>query len=134
MSDISETTELGEGYDQPNEAVEESVDSAEVPAAHTDPDDHPGEHWTDLQFVYLAIALAVITAIEVALSYMVDDLGAAFLPLLLILMLIKFFSVVMYFMHLKFDNRLFSLMFYMGLGLAVTVYMIALFTFKFFDA
>jgi cytochrome c oxidase subunit 4 len=111
-----------------------STDTAhDVPAPHTDPHDHPGEHWSDLQFVYLALALAAITALEVALSYMVDDLGPIFLPALLILMLVKFFSVVMYFMHLKFDNRLFSLMFYMGLGLAVGVYVIALFTFKFFS-
>ena len=82
--------------------------------------------------MYLAIALAVITAIEVALSYMADDLGAVFLPLLLILMLIKFFSVVFYFMHLKFDNRWFSILFYMGMFLAVGVYIVALFTFKFF--
>ena len=51
MSDITETTELGE------HAVEHG------------PDDHPGDHWSDLKFVYLAIGLAVITAIEVALSY-----------------------------------------------------------------
>jgi cytochrome c oxidase subunit 4 len=95
-------------------------------------DDHV-DHWTDLQFVYLAIALAIITAIEVALSYMVDDLGALFLPLLLILMLIKFFSVVFYFMHLKFDSRWFSILFYMGLFLAVGVYAAALMTFKFFS-
>ena len=124
------------------EAVEDDAVNAKVHAGFEEaadkvdhgPDDHPGEHWTDLKFVYLALGLAAITAIEVALSYMVDDLGRLFLPLLIILMLIKFFSVVSYFMHLKFDNRLFSLMFYMGLGLAVTVYMIALFTFKFFNA
>ncbi len=133
MSDITETTELGEGYDQPNEAVEETVEHGEH--AVTDiPEDHPGEHWSDLKFIYLAIGLAVITAIEVALSYMVDDLGPVFLPALLILMLVKFFAVVMYFMHLKFDNGLFSLMFYMGLGLAVGVYLIALFTFQFFSS
>ena len=84
-------------------------------------------------YIKLAIALAVITAIEVAISYMVDDLGAFFLPLLIVLMLIKFFSVVLFFMHLKFDNRLFSLMFYLGLGLAVAVYVVALFTFQFFS-
>lgn len=133
MSDITETTELGDGYDQPNEAVETSVDHGEH-AIDAVPEDHPGEHWTDLKFIYLALGLAVITAIEVALSYMVDDLGPVFLPALLILMLVKFFAVVMYFMHLKFDNRLFSLMFYMGLGLAFGVYMIALFTFKFFSS
>ena len=95
-------------------------------------DDHV-DHWSDLQFVYLAIALAIVTAIEVALSYMVDDLGAVFLPLLLFLMLIKFFSVVLFFMHLKFDNRWFSVLFYMGLILAVSVYVAALLTFKFFN-
>jgi cytochrome c oxidase subunit 4 len=92
-----------------------------------------GGHWTDLQYVQLAIALAAITAVEVAISYMVDDLGKAFLPLLLFLMAVKFFSVVLFFMHLKFDNKLFGLLFYLGLGLAVTVYIIALFTFKFFN-
>jgi cytochrome c oxidase subunit 4 len=92
------------------------------------------DHWSDLKYVQLAIALAIVTAIEVALSYMVDDLGKAFLPLLLILMLVKFFAVVMFFMHLRFDNKLFSLLFYMGLGLAVSVYVVALFTFKFFSA
>ena len=81
----------------------------------------------------MAIALAVITAIEVAISYMVDDLGPFFLPLLRGLMLIKFFSVVLFFMHLKFDNRLFSVMFYLGLVLAIAVYMATLFTFEFFS-
>ena len=63
----------------------------------------------------------MITAAEVTLSYM--DVGWVFLPALLILMMIaKFFIVVSFFMHLKFDNRLFSFLFYMGLGLAVFVY------------
>ena len=98
-------------------------------------DDHDAGHGlTDLGYVKVALALALITGIEVAISYMVDDLGALFLPLLLGLMAIKFFSVVLYFMHLKFDNRLFSLMFYLGLGLAVGVYLVTLFTFKFFNS
>jgi cytochrome c oxidase subunit 4 len=42
--------------------------------------------------------------------------------------------VVSYFMHLKFDNKLFSFCFYAGLFLAVMVYCIALATFKFFAA
>ena len=91
------------------------------------------DHWSDLNYIKLALALAVITGIEVAISYMVDDLGVFFLPLLIALMLVKFFSVVLFFMHLKFDNRLFSLMFYLGLGLAVAVYVAALFTFEFFS-
>jgi cytochrome c oxidase subunit 4 len=96
---------------------------------------HDGEeHWTDLKYIQLAIGLAVITAIEVALSYMVDDLGALFLPLLLILMAVKFFSVVLFFMHLKFDNRLFGMLFYTGMVLAIGVYIAALCTFQFFSS
>jgi cytochrome c oxidase subunit IV len=132
MPDISETTKLGEEYDQPNEAVKEAVDHAEENIDH-DVDDHDTEHWSDFKYVQLFVFLVIVTAIEVALSYMVDDIGALFLPLLLILMAIKFFAVVLFFMHLKFDNRLFGLMFYMGLGLAIGVYLVALFTFRFFD-
>jgi cytochrome c oxidase subunit 4 len=47
------------------------------------------------------------------------------------MMVVKFFMVVSYFMHLKFDNKLFGLMFYIGLGLAIFVYFVALATFKF---
>lgn len=134
MSDISETTELGDGYDQPNEAVEHTVEQGEQGVEHG-PDDNDGhEHWSDLKFIYLAIALAVVTAIEVAMSYTIDFWGPLFLPGLLVLMFVKFFAVVTYFMHLKFDNRLFSLMFYMGLFLAVGVYVAALFTFRFFSS
>ncbi|MCU0259639.1 MAG: cytochrome C oxidase subunit IV family protein [Ilumatobacteraceae bacterium] len=86
---------------------------------------------TDRQYVTIAIILAVITAAEVALSYI--DVGPAFIPALLILMGIKFFMVVSFFMHLKFDSKIFSWMFYSGLFLAVGVYVATLLTFKFFD-
>jgi cytochrome c oxidase subunit 4 len=47
-------------------------------------------------------------------------------------MIVKFVIVVSYFMHLKFDNKLFSYLFYSGLILAIAVYAGALATFKFF--
>jgi cytochrome c oxidase subunit 4 len=97
-------------------------------------DTHQEHGLSDLGYVKIAIALAIVTAIEVALSYTQDQLGALFLPLLLILMGIKFFSVVLYFMHLKFDNRLFSLMFYIGIVLAVGCYCVALASMHFFSA
>ena len=58
-------------------------------------------------YVKIAILLAVLTAIEVATYYV--DFGALFLPTLLVLMSVKFFIVVSYFMHLKFDNKIFGL-------------------------
>ena len=52
---------------------------------------------------------------------------------LIIMMAAKFLIVVSYFMHLKFDSRIFSFLFYLGLLLAVFVYIAALATFHFFD-
>ena len=48
------------------------------------------------------------------------------------MMVAKFFIVVSYFMHLKFDHKLFSWAFYAGLFLAIGVYIGALATFHFF--
>jgi len=48
------------------------------------------------------------------------------------LMTVKFVTVVSYFMHLKFDNKLFTYLFYSGLILAICVYCGFLATFKFF--
>ena len=85
---------------------------------------------SDAGYIKIAIILAAITALEVSTYYV--DFGPLFLPSLIIMMVVKFFMVVSYFMHLKFDNKLFSLMFYIGLGLALFVYFTALATFKFF--
>ncbi|MGI9031496.1 MAG: cytochrome C oxidase subunit IV family protein [Ilumatobacteraceae bacterium] len=92
-------------------------------------EDHHGA--TDKQYIMIALILAAITAAEVTLTYI--DVGALFLPALLIMMAAKFLIVVSYFMHLKFDNKIFSFMFYLGLVLAVGVYSAALATFQFFD-
>ena len=81
-------------------------------------------------YVRIALILGIITTLEVSTYYV--DFGPLFLPALLIMMTIKFVMVVSYFMHLKFDNKIFSMMFYAGLILAIGVYTAALATFKFF--
>jgi len=103
----------------------------QVQPRHSTHDDK--EHWTEIQYIKLAFGLAIVTALEVLLSYIQDDVGALFLPLMLTMMAIKFFAVVLFFMHLKFDNRLFGMLFYTGLFLAVGVYVAALLTFHFFS-
>ncbi len=105
--------------------VTENTDHA---AEHAD-DDH--EHGlSDRQYIYVALILAALTVVEVSTYYV--DFGPLFIPTLLVLMVIKFFIVVSYFMHLKFDNSIFSWMFYGGLFLALGVYVAALATFHFF--
>ena len=85
---------------------------------------------SDAGYIRIALILAAITALEVSTYYV--DFGPLFMPALLAMMVVKFMMVVSYFMHLKFDNRIFSFLFYVGLGLALFVYIAALATFKFF--
>ncbi|MEY4656801.1 MAG: hypothetical protein RL073_1028 [Actinomycetota bacterium] len=82
-------------------------------------------------YVRIAAILAAITALEVATYYV--DFGALFLPSLLIMMAVKFYIVVSFFMHLRYESKLFSWVFYAGLFLAMTVYGIFLATFHFFS-
>ena len=77
-------------------------------------------HPTPLTYVKVAATLAVLTAAEVAVFY-IDFLEPVFLPTFLILSVAKFALVVLFYMHLKFDSRLFSGMFVGGLLLAVAV-------------
>jgi cytochrome c oxidase subunit 4 len=95
-------------------------------------DDHAEHGMSIMGYVKVALILAALTALEVA-TYFVD-FGPFFMPVLLVLMCVKFFIVVSYFMHLKFDSKIFSFMFYAGLFLAVGVYAAFLATFKFFTA
>jgi cytochrome c oxidase subunit IV len=109
----------------------------DAPEARNDPDPH-GHHadggvhagYSDMQYVVVALILAAITAVEVAISYI--DIGPVFLPALLLLMAVKFTMVVRLFMHLKFDSKLFSWMFFSGLFLAVGVYIVMLAAFHVF--
>jgi cytochrome c oxidase subunit 4 len=96
---------------------------------------HAGDHahgLTDLGYVKVAVILALMTALEVGLSY-AGLPGSVFMPALLILMAAKFWTVVSYFMHLKFDNPIFTKLFYSGLFLALGVFTAVLLTFRFFD-
>src|SRR5690349_24726095 len=112
-----------------------TTDASHEPALREDLDADTygeGHHGaTDRQYILIALILAVITAAEVTLSYV--DVGPLFLPALLIMMVAKFLIVVSFFMHLKFDNAIFSFMFYLGVVLAVFVYTAALSTFHFFQ-
>ncbi|MCY7301330.1 MAG: cytochrome C oxidase subunit IV family protein [Ilumatobacteraceae bacterium] len=85
---------------------------------------------TDRYFIKVALVLALLTALETSTYWI--HIGGFATPLLLILMAIKFFMIVLIFMHLKFDNKVLSVLFYMGLGLALLVYIVFLSTFQFF--
>ena len=84
---------------------------------------------TPAEYVNIGLLLAAITAVEVAVYY-VDALAGLLVPVLIVLSLSKFLLVVLWFMHLRFDNRLFSTFFTGGLLLALAVFIVVLATLK----
>ena len=103
------------------------------PAGHAETE-HAHEHPSDAQYVLIAAILAFITGAEV-LTYYLDFFKTHFALLLVTLipmMIIKFGIVAAFFMHLRFDNKLFRRVFITGILLATFVYMILLSTFHVF--
>jgi len=78
----------------------------------TTPVEHHKEHPTPRQYVNIALVLAVLTALEVSTYFF--DFGVIAIPLLVILMAVKFVYVAGFFMHLKYDVAIYSRMMYTG--------------------
>jgi cytochrome c oxidase subunit IV len=81
---------------------------------HDDEHAHPGT----MTYVVIGIALAILTALEVAVIY-IPPLEPVVVPILLVLTAAKFILVVMFYMHLKMDNPVFTWVFVAPLMLAV---------------
>ena len=77
---------------------------------------HPGAK----EYLAIAVVLTVITAFEVAIFY-VPQMKPVLVPSLLTLSALKFALVAMFYMHLKFDHRLFSWLFVIPMALAAAV-------------
>jgi len=112
------------------------TDSGHTPADDTHADAAPHveqrhKEPTDRQYIFIALFLAVLTAIEIAATEVGPD-GPLLIVSLIVLMAVKFLFVILFFMHLRFDSRLFSLVFYIGLGFAIGLYGVVLATFHFF--
>lgn len=84
---------------------------------------HPGP----IEYVQVGIALAIITGVEVAVYYL-DLPERLFVGILIALSAAKFSLVVLFFMHLKFDSRLFSTAFTAGFVLALAIFIVVLTT------
>ena len=91
------------------------------PAVHTTEHAHPGAR----EYIQIGAVLTAITALEVAVYYL-HPLRPVLPPVLIVLSAIKFSLVVMFYMHLKFDNRLFTSMFLFGLVTAAFTAMVFL--------
>tara|TARA_A100001037_G_C15088377_1_gene607812 strand:+ start:4 stop:759 length:756 start_codon:yes stop_codon:yes gene_type:complete len=85
-------------------------------------DNEHSKHPSTKQYIIIAFILFVVTAIEfvIILPESMQGTQLAFWPLI-VLSLAKFYIVIMFYMHLRFDNPLLTKIFYGGLGLGVVV-------------
>lgn len=79
---------------------------------HAHPVGATGTYWV------IGAILFVITAAEIAAYYLEGTLGGIAVPIILVLSAAKFILVVMFYMHLKYDHKLFSGIFLFPLVLA----------------
>jgi len=79
-------------------------------------------------YLVVGAVLAVITAVEITMFY-ITWLARFLVPALIMLSAAKFSLVVMFFMHLRFDSRIFAGLFVgpLGIAIAIVVALMALF-------
>ena len=106
----------------PSAAAPDHVEPAEAEELH--------EHPSPRQYVMVAVILALITAIEVGIYY-IDAIaeGSLLIPLLIAFAFVKFVMVALWFMHLRFDSRVFRRFFVTGIILGLIIFGIVLWFF-----
>lgn len=105
-------------------AVPDADDAHAAHGAH-------GKHPSAKEYVRIGVVLAILTGIEVWLSYSGLP-GGLMITLLFAAAILKFALVVLWFMHLRFDDRRYARFFVMGLVGATTLYLIVLMMFGVF--
>ncbi|MDR0786781.1 MAG: cytochrome C oxidase subunit IV family protein [Gemmatimonadota bacterium] len=91
--------------------------SSETHEVAHDVDAHPG---TRLYWI-IGLYLFILTALEIGCYYLEDTLGGMATPTILALSAAKFILVVMFFMHLKYDSKIFTGVFLFPMALATLV-------------
>jgi cytochrome c oxidase subunit 4 len=109
-----------------------ATEHSDAVAAEHDEHAQGHAHPSDFQYVMIALFLAVVTGAEVGLYY-IEGLDFLVLAIaLLVLMVVKFATVAAFFMHLRFDSKLFRWIFITGIVLATAVYLVLLSAFHVF--
>jgi cytochrome c oxidase subunit 4 len=89
------------------------------------------EHPTWKQYKWVALILTLITIVEVWVYYIPSFVASKlFIPSLLIMSAVKFAIVVMFYMHLKYDHKLFRALFTGPLIIAIITILVLLLLFQ----
>ena len=87
------------------------------------------EHPTWKEYKWVALILTLITVVEVWVYYTPFSKSALFVPALLIMSAVKFAIVVLFYMHLKYDHKLFKALFTDPLMIAMATLISLMFLF-----
>src|SRR5215210_4277448 len=118
-----------------SQTVYDAHDPHDPHDAHGAPGDHAhhadeAHHPTWKTYRWIALILTLITVVEVWVYYIPSFVASrAFVPSLLIMSAVKFVIVVMFYMHLKYDHKLFRALFTGPLIIAATTLIALLFLF-----
>ncbi len=92
----------------------------------------PGEidaHPTPFKYVMIFLILVVVTAVEIATSYLEGSVTSGLIVgMLLFWAIVKFWLVAAYYMHLKTDQPMFRRFFVLGIVAACILYAVVLTT------
>jgi cytochrome c oxidase subunit 4 len=88
------------------------------------------EHPSWKQYRWVALILGIITVVEVWVYYTPFRQSPMFAPVLLIMSAVKFATVVAFYMHLKYDHKLFRALFIGPLIIAMSILTALLFLFS----
>src|SRR5687767_6330953 len=107
----------------------EPVHTEGAEGAHLSGEEHHHPGWST--YWKVAVILTLITVAEVWAYYIPSFVASkAFVPLLLIMSAVKFAIVVMFYMHLKYDHKLFRALFTGPLLIAMATLIALLFLFS----
>jgi len=101
------------------------AEGAEAADGHLEPGAHA--HPSAAAYLKIGAILVVVTSIEVALYY-VGMSETVLVVTMMPLSWLKFILVVLWFMHLRFDNPFFRQLFFAGLALAIVIFTVAMAT------
>lgn len=123
-----------QGHNPPvatQEAAWEDMDDADTPVDHLATESmHSAGHATGvehghpnaLRYVQIAVVLSVLTLVEIGVYYL-KAWHSYLTAILVVLSAVKFILVVAFYMHLKFDNKLFTYLFVLGLTIGASLIM-----------
>jgi caa(3)-type oxidase subunit IV len=122
----TETEEPGTGVAVADDTSGELVPAGGEVEVHTDHSHHPSPR----QYVMIAVVLVVLTAIEIAISYIDTDHTNFIIIALFAMGAAKFFLVAGWYMHMRLDQPFFRRVFVIGMIGAGVVYGVVILMFS----